>query len=641
MFDKIRAAVKESILIKILMGALMVSFGIFGIGDFMGTGGLDPNVALKVGKRELNMVEFQRRYDTQYARFKESVGGQIPDNEAMRKSIMDALVQELTRTTLVEGAADDLGVVVTDEQLRNLVRQMDAFHDDTGNFSQRVYGEVLAQNNLTEPAFLEMMRGEIRQRALLQPIALNAAAPGFLTDSLFTYRNEARSAETLLVPLKTIAITDKPSDADLKALYDQNSAAFMRPEYRKLSVLQIKATELVKPDSFAEDELKSYYDQNAARFRTPEKRRVAQLVFDTQDAATKARALAAPGDTLAALAAKAQVGTPIDLGEQTKDSIIGKSMGAAYELPLNEISQPVQTDLGWHLFTSTAITPGHETSFDDAKPDIRKFLAEDRGLDAVYRASTDVQDALAAGTPMGEIANTLGVPLITIEAIDQTGKDPSGAQVPGLVDPKTFLPTAFSLPANGDSGLKDLPEREGYYVIKVEGITAAAPRPMEEVRTELTSMWQRDKALAEARKTADTIAADLGASSDMSAKATKDGKVTYALLATINRFGQPLDRFHMVDNGRLSGAMLNKLFAAKPGEVFTAETTEGIVVARLKDVVSPQATGPLGIARNQIAGDLRNAVTGDIMEQMTAEFAKRYQVEVNQTVVDQIVKAAR
>lgn len=641
MFDQIRAAVKDSILIKILLGALMVSFGIFGIGDFIGTGGLDPNIALKVGKREMNAIEFQRRYDTQHARFKESVGGQLPDNEAMRRSIMDALVQELTRSTLVEGAADDLGVVVTDEQLRNYVRKMDVFNDETGNFSQRVFGEVLVQNNLTETAFLEMMRGEIRQRALLQPVALGAAAPGFLTDSLFTYRNEARSADTLLVPVSAVAVAEKPSDADLKALYDQNTASFMRPEFRKLSVMTMKATELVKPDSFAEDELKTYYDQNPGRFRTPEKRRVAQLVFDSQEEAEKVRALAAPGDTLADLAARAKIGAPIDLGEHTKDSIIGKSMGAAYDLPLNEISPATQSDLGWHLFATTALTPAHETPFEEAQANIRKLLSEERGLDSLYRASTDVQDALAAGTPMTDIANNLGVPLVQMEAVDQSGKDPSGAQVPGIVDPQTFLMTAFSLPANGDSGLKDLPERDGYYVVKVESITPPAARPMEDVRAELTAMWLRDKALAEARKTADRVAAEAGASTDLSAMGTKDGKLSYASLAPVTRFGQPLDRFQTIDTGRLSGTMLAKLFSAKPGEVFTADTAQGVVVVRLKDIVSPQPIGPLALARNQIAGDLRNAVTGDIMDQMTAEFTHRYPVEVNNAVVDQIVKTAR
>ena len=87
--------------------------------------------------------------------------------------------------------------------------------------------------------------------------------------------------------------------------------------------------------------------------------------------------------------------------------------------------------------------------------------------------------------------------------------------------------------------------------------------------------------------------------------------------------------------------MLSRLFTAKPGEVFTADATDGVVIVRLKDVTTPQPTGLMTSARNQIIVGVRDGVTNDIMEQMSADFAKRYPVEVNQAVVDQMVKTSR
>ncbi len=640
MFDKMRDAVKDSWLIKGLLGLLMISFGIFGIGDFVGVGALDPNIALKVGTREVNVLDFQRRFDQEYTRFKESVRGQLPDTEMFRRSVMDSMIQEMTRTTLMESGAQDLGVVVTDEQLRTTIRQLDAFKDTTGNFSQITFGEVLAQNRLTETQFLDLLRADLRQQAIVRPVALGGYGPGFLTDSLFAYRNEGRTADTLLVANKSIVVSEKPTDADLKTIYDQNTATFMRPEYRKLSGLALRASDLVKPESFAEEDLKAYYDQNASRFRTPESRRVSQLAFDSKEEAEKVRALWAPGDSLAALAAKANL-APIDLGEHPRESVVGKSMGPAYDLPVNEVSQAIQSDLGWHLFTSTAVTPGHTTPYEEAKAAIRKDLVEDRGLDAVYKASNEVQDALAAGTPMADIASNLNLPVLQIEAVDQTGRDPKGADVQGLYDRNSLLTNAFTLPEGGDSGLKDLPDRDGYYVVKVEGITPPAPRAIEEVRSEITAIWRRDKTMAEGRKLADTLAAEIGASTVLSSLETKDGKVTYGLIGPITRAGAPLDRLHMVDTGRLSASVLEKLFTAKPGEVFTADATDGIVIVRLKDVTVPQPVGAMSMERNEINMTLRNAITGDMMEQMNADFTLRYPVEVNKTVVDTMVRQAR
>ena len=350
MFDKLRQSIKDSWVVKGLIGLLMISFGIFGIGDFVGTGALDPNIALKVGTREVNVLDFQRRFDQEYARFKDSVRGQLPDTEMFRRSVMDAMIQEMTRTTLLESGAEDMGVVVSDEHLRATIRQIDAFKDTTGNFSQISFGEVLSRNGLTETQFLDLLRADLRQQALVRPVALGGYGPGFLTDSLFAYRNEGRAADTLLVANKAIVVNEKPTDAELKTVYDPNVSNFMRPEYRKLSAIALRASDIVKPDSFAEEDLKSYYDQNATRFQTAERRRVSQLVFDSKEEAEKVRALAAPGDTLTALTAKAQLGLPIDLGEHARDSVVGRSMGPAYDLAVDEISQAIQSDLGWHLF---------------------------------------------------------------------------------------------------------------------------------------------------------------------------------------------------------------------------------------------------------------------------------------------------
>ncbi len=42
-----------------------------------------------------------------------------------------------------------------------------------------------------------------------------------------------------------------------------------------------------------------------------------------------------------------------------------------------------------------------------------------------------------------------------------------------------------------------------------------------------------------------------------------------------------------------------------------------------------------------MTASLRNAVTADMMEQLNAAFAAQYPVEVNQPVIDEMVRAAR
>ena len=122
--------------------------------------------------------------------------------------------------------------------------------------------------------------------------------------------------------------------------------------------------------------------------------------------ADAARALAAPGDTLEQLAQKAKAGLVIDLGDLTADSPLAKSLAAAFVLPPHEISQPTQTELGWHLFEVTALTPETVQAFETVKDKVRDALAQEKAVDAMYDASVQLEDQVAAGTTLPKSPRT-------------------------------------------------------------------------------------------------------------------------------------------------------------------------------------------------------------------------------------------
>ncbi|MGA1237366.1 MAG: hypothetical protein ACO34E_10915, partial [Limisphaerales bacterium] len=89
----------------------------------------------------------------------------------------------------------------------------------------------------------------------------------------------------------------------------------------------------------------------------------------------------------------------------------------------------------WHLFEVTAETSETVTPFEEVKEQIQQAMQEERGMDAVYEASVDVEDAIAGGTPLKEIAGFIGGKLIEVEAMDRDGKDPRGLDVTGYYRP--------------------------------------------------------------------------------------------------------------------------------------------------------------------------------------------------------------
>lgn len=640
MMDFVRTHFKDSIVGKLFLGILAVSFGIWGVGDFVGTPGLDPSIAVKVGKTQVRAEEFARRYNRELDRLRQSLGPDAAERPGIKRSVASSVISDITTTATLDGAGQDFGITITDDRLRNEIRNEPTMKDPSGTFSPLLYQQLLRDNGMTEGQFTRLYASDLRRATVLKPVLDAAVAPKVLIDSLITYRGETRTIETLFIPASALTLPGQPSEDDLKQLYGKNVAAFTAPEYRKVTAIVLTTAALTHPENIEEAEVKKYYDENAERYHDKEKRHVVQLVFDTEQKAAEVRGKAAAGDTLETLASKTNSGPVVDLGDLTADSPLAANLPAAMILPAKEISQPIKSDLGWHLLEVTAITPPAVIPYDPVKDSIRKSLADDKALDAVSDASVQLEDGLANGTPLPEIAKNTGGKLVQIEAIDVSGNDPQGKPVADLPDREAFLRNAFSTAVGADSGLKNLAARNGYYVVHVDSVTPPTAKPFDTVRTEVVAMWERQSRATQAQELAEKVAKDVTATTNMAALEASDKRLSYASVGPIRRTGQPPRADVRIDGRRVSSEVLDKMFAAKVGDVFSAPVIEGMVVARVKEIAPPSAA-ELAEAESNGAKQLKNAIQSDLAEQMTRALAQRFPVEVNAKLIDQTVGDAR
>ena len=637
MISGIKEAIKESLILKGFIGLMMISFGVWGVGDFIGTGALDPSIAIRVGPSEISTTEFQRRFDQELNRFKEEVGQQAARSDALKRSIANSIVQDFTQTATVSAAAQELGIVIPLQRLQSSLMQEEAFQNSTGMFDQSRFIDVLYQNNLTEAQFVDMFSSDLRRSTIISPVSANAGAPEYLVDNLFAFRNETRSADTLLITVPSLSAEDLPTDQELEALYQQNITSYTAPEFRKVTALVIDASHFANPESISEEEVLARYEETRDRYRKPGTSVVSQMIFDTQDEAADARAHVSEGESLADLEAKADVPAAVNMGELSPASPVIAMMGEAYNLPTGEVSQPVQTDLGWHLFEVTSRTEESVIPFEDVKDSIREAMQEERGMDAVYEASVDIEDAVAGGTPLKEIAGYVGGDITEIEAMDRNGKNARGVDVPNIIDRANFIPTAFSTPEGEASQLLETPARTGYYIIQVDSVTPPTPRTLEEVRSQVVNLWERQTRNEKAKELADSIQAEIGPSVKLSELAAKHDNVSYAPLGPITRFGEGLEQGHIVDSKLISPAVLDEMFSAKVGAVISAPVSEGMVIARLSEINEPKPEGQLATSQVQLRASVINTMREDLATQVVQAFAARYPVEINNEIIDQTI----
>jgi hypothetical protein len=140
-------------LIKSVMGILALVFVVT-----MGWWGFDEkagNAVADVGDLSVSRDEFKRAFEFMYRSYREKGAGEIKE-EAFKQIVIDQLIE--SRLWVI--AARDMGLTVSDTDLRDTIIQIPDFQKN-GAFDPDLYRRLLAANHWTPSAFEAMQQQEI------------------------------------------------------------------------------------------------------------------------------------------------------------------------------------------------------------------------------------------------------------------------------------------------------------------------------------------------------------------------------------------------------------------------------------------------------------------------------------------------
>jgi peptidyl-prolyl cis-trans isomerase D len=139
--------------LKSIMGVLALAFiitmGWWGFGQQSGT------AVASVGDQSIPQDEFRRAYENTYRFYRDKGQTDIKD-EFLKQFVLEQLIEN--RMWLL--AAKDMGLTVTDDDLRKAIMQRSEFQRN-GQFDPDLYRRLLAANHLTPSAFEAMETKDI------------------------------------------------------------------------------------------------------------------------------------------------------------------------------------------------------------------------------------------------------------------------------------------------------------------------------------------------------------------------------------------------------------------------------------------------------------------------------------------------
>jgi len=266
-----------SFIVKALFGLLILTFGVWGIGDIFRNRGTDTAVAT-VGDQSIRAEDLQtalrRALDQMRVRF----GSSIDLEQAKKLGLVDQTLRQLIDRSLIDQEVARLKLDVSDDVIRNVITGNPSFRGSNGQFDRSLFGAVLAANNLTEDQYVALLRRDIPRSDLVHAVTGGAVVPLPTVDLLYQYRNEKRTADVISLPAAGVTDIGQPSEDQLKSFYDQHQDMFRAPEYRNFTVASLSPADVAKDIEIPEAKLKEEYDQRQDELQLPERREVEQIL---------------------------------------------------------------------------------------------------------------------------------------------------------------------------------------------------------------------------------------------------------------------------------------------------------------------------------------------------------------------------
>jgi peptidyl-prolyl cis-trans isomerase D len=588
----------------VVMGLLIVSFAIWGIGDIFR--GFGRSSLAKVGGTEIGTEQFRQIYNDRLQQLGRQIGRPISPDQARALGFDRQLLGQLVAETALDERARQLGLGLSDAEVARRITEDPTFRGFTGQFDKARFDQMIRSAGYTEARYAAEQRRASLRRQLADTIAAEVAPPKSLAELVNRYEGEERSIEYVVLDRARAGEIPAPSPEDLTRYFEGRKILFRAPEYRKVVFIVLSAADALPWVTVSDADARARYDQQRARFVTPERRQVQQIVFPNMDEARPASARLAAGTTFAALAAeRGMKDADVDLGLVAKAEMVDRAVAdAAFALKEGEPSQPVQGRFGVAIVQVMKIQPEQVRTFEQVAPELKREMATDRAKEEIQARYNKVEDERAGGAQLSELAQKVGLVAHTIEAVDRSGRDPEGAAVtlPPGVD---MLPNAFSSNIGVENDPLQLPGG-GYVWYDVVGVTPSRERTLDEVKDRVEARWRDDQIVDRLKKKAQELVDQLKAGKSMAdIAAANELKVD---TATGLKRGKPSEG--------ISTNVLEEAFRTNKDELGVAEgqnPTERVVF-RVTDISVPSLEAGSAEAK-RISDDIKRSIADDLMGQ--------------------------
>lgn len=498
-----------------IVAIIAIPFAFFGLEQF-GGGNADPVVA-EVGDQKIRESQFRLAYEQRYRQMQAMMGESFRADMIDQALFRQAVLKDMTQEAMLKQHSVEAGYHANDALLFKTISSAPIFQED-GRFNTTAYMNYLANQGENPEAFERRLRESIALDQLRASVVETSFVVPVQAEQAYKLENQERLLSYAIFDAMRYLPEITVADEEIAARYERDKTQHLAPERIRLAYVELALDDLPAAETPPTDVLKVLYDaEKAARYTTQEERKARHILVnfgaDKDAARTKAEGFAVSaraGQDFGELArqnsddsgSKELAG---DLGWVKRGQMVDKFEQALFQLAAGAISDPVETEFGWHVIRADEIKPAVVRAFEDAAVQAELVeLYQARERQRSYQDNIEKLEQLAFENPtaLEPVARDLGLQLRTTEWFTRAG----GA---GIAANEVVKVAAFSqeVVSDGENSKPLTIGESRVVVVRKAEYEAPRQRSLEEVADVVRDALRLEQARARAKTDAAEVVA--------------------------------------------------------------------------------------------------------------------------------------
>jgi peptidyl-prolyl cis-trans isomerase D len=417
MLDLMRRKKRLKGVLWVVIFALSMGMLLFFVpGQNIGVSSLDSSAASVAGK-EIPMKEFSDAYRRLLDSYSQGGRSRIDPEMAKTLGLTRQTLDSLINVRVMEYAAEQLGLTVTAQEVREAVEANPNMQDRGAFIGVDRYKALLAANNLTVTQFENSIRQTLMAKKVYRIISDSMdVTPRQLRDE-FERTNVEAQVNFVVVKKEDLRKKATPAEADARAYFEAHKDKYKIPEERRAQYLLLPTEAVAATMTVSDQDLQAEWAKQPKDEMVDASHILIKAAEPSKDAEAEAKAL----DVLK----KARAG--VDFGELARkysDDTGSKSQGgnlgpfprgknvkefedAAFKLKPGEVSDLVKSQFGYHIIKVLK----HSTpTLESERATLERNIRLDKAAALLKQKTQEAQRLAESQKDLNAIAKALNIP---------------------------------------------------------------------------------------------------------------------------------------------------------------------------------------------------------------------------------------